>query len=78
METQNNFFQMKKQNKAAEKELNKMEKNNPRDTAFKTLVIKMFNDPSENVKKEIGNIKMEIKNIIRKTQSEMKNSTTKI
>ena len=42
-----------------------------------TLVIRMLNDLSENLTKEIGNIKMETENII-KNQSEMKYTITEI
>ena len=47
---------MKEQNKASEKELNKMEASNLLDAEFKTLVIKMLND-LKNFNKEIGNKK---------------------
>ena len=40
---------MKEQNKTPEKELNKMETNNLSDAEFKTLVIKMLNELSENL-----------------------------
>lgn len=60
---------MKEQNEISEKELNKMEINNPPDAEFKTLVMRMFNEfkrivdeLSDNFKKEIENIKMETKN----------------
>ena len=61
---------MKEQNKAPEKEFNKMETSNLPDADFKILVIRMLNELrgriqelSENFNKEIGNIKIEIKNI---------------
>ena len=61
---------MKEQNKAPEKEFNKMETSNLPDADFKILVIRMLNELrgriqelSENFNKEIGNIKIEIENI---------------
>ena len=42
--------QMKEQNKTMEKELNKMETRNLLDTEFKTLVIRMLNELSEDLK----------------------------
>ena len=57
--------QMKTQEKALEKELNKMEISNLLDMEFKTLVIRMLNELTgridqlnENFNKETGNIKM--------------------
>ena len=61
---------MKEQNKTPEKEPNKMEKSNLQDTEFKTLVIRMLSELSENFNKDIGNLK--------KNQSEMKNTITEI
>ena len=40
---------MKKQIKSPEKELNKMEISNLSDAEFKTLVIKMLKEPSEDL-----------------------------
>ena len=54
-----------------------METSNLLDAEFKTLVIIVLNDLSENINKEIGNIKMELENI-KKNQSEMKNTIIKI
>ena len=63
---------MKEQNKTPEKELNKMEKSNLLDAVFKTMVMRMLNEfrrrvdkLSEDVNKEIGNIKVELDNIER-------------
>ena len=53
---------MKEHNKTPENQLNKTEIKNPPDVEFKTLVIRMLNDLSENFNEEIGNIKMEIEN----------------
>ena len=53
---------MKEQIKTPEKELNKMEISNKSDTAFKTLVIRMLKEPSEDL------------NSIKKIQSEMKHT----
>ena len=53
--------QMKEQNKTPEKELNKMEISNLSDAKFKTLVIRMFKELSENLS-SIKNIKSEMKN----------------
>ena len=44
--------QMKEQNKTPEEGLNKMETRNLPDAEFKTLVIRMLNDLSENFNKE--------------------------
>ena len=48
MRSQRNMAQMKKQVKTPEKELNEMEISNLSDAEFKTLVIRMLNDLSEN------------------------------
>ena len=61
--------QMKEQNKTPEKELNKMEISNLREAEFKTLLIRMLKELSENfnsIKKDMETIK--------KNQSEMKNT----
>ena len=42
--------QMKEHNKTSEKELNKIETSNLLDTEFKTLVIRMLNELSEDLK----------------------------
>ena len=47
--TQRNMAQMKEQIKTPEKELNKMEISNPSDAEFKTLVIRMFKELSEDL-----------------------------
>ena len=48
---------MKEQNKASEKELNKMETSNLSDAGSKILVIRILNDLNENFNTEIGNMK---------------------
>ena len=53
--------QMEEQNKTPEKELNKMEISNLSDAKFKTLVIRMSKELSENLS-SIKNIKSEMKN----------------
>ena len=58
--------QMKEQNKTPEKELNKMEVNNLSEAEFKTLVIKMLNELSEDLSS------------IKKIQSEMKDTLIEI
>ena len=58
--------QIKKQIKTPEKELNKMEISNLWDAEFKTLVIRMLKELSENL------------NSIKKIQSEMKDTLTEI
>ena len=62
---QRNMCQMKTQEKALEKELNKMEISNLLDMEFKTLAIRMLSELTgridqlnENFNKETGNIKM--------------------
>ena len=80
MERQRNIFQKKEQNKAPEKELNKMETSNLPDGELKILIIRMHNELkgrgnelSENFNKEIKNIKVDIE-IIKEKQSEVKNT----
>ena len=46
---QRNMVQMKEQIKTPEKELNEMEISNLSDVEFKTLVIRMFKELSENL-----------------------------
>ena len=58
--------QMKEQNKTPEKELNKMETSNLLDAVFKTLVIRMLNELSEDLSS------------IKKIQSEMKDTLIEI
>ena len=60
MERQRNMSQTKEQNKAPEKEFNKIETSSLPDAEFKILVIRMLNDLSENFDKDIKNIKMEL------------------
>ena len=62
MKRQRNMDQMKGQIKTPEKELNKMEISNLLDTEFKTLVIRMLKELSEDL------------NSIKKTQSETKDT----
>ena len=50
MRRQRNMAQMKEQIKIPEKELNKMEKSNLSDAKFKTLVIRMLKELSEDLK----------------------------
>ena len=49
MRRQRNMPQMKKQIKTAEKELNKMETSNLSDAEFKTMVIRIFKELSEDL-----------------------------
>ena len=49
MRRQRNMAQMKKQNNTPEKELNKMETSNLLDAEFKTLVIRMLTELSEDI-----------------------------
>ena len=65
MGRQRNMAQMKEQIKTPE-ELNKMEISNLLDAEFKTLVIRMFKELSENF------------NSIKKNQSEMKDTLTEM
>ena len=59
---------MKEQNKSPEKELNKMETSNLLDAEFKTLLVRMLNELSEN----LDNIKKDQSG--KDTLTEMKNS----
>ena len=66
MRRQRNMAQIKEQIKTLEKELNEMEISNLSDAEFKTLVIRMLKELSEDLSS------------ITKIQSEMKDSLTKI
>ena len=66
MRRQRNMAQMKEQIKTPEKELNKMEISNLSDVEFKTLVIRMLKELSEDLSS------------IKKIQSEMKDSLIEI
>ena len=66
MRRQSNMAQMKEQNKTPEKELNKMEISNLSDAEFKTLVIRMLKELSEDL------------NSIKKIQSETKDTLIEI
>ena len=66
MKTQRNMTQMKEQIKTPEKQLNKMEIRNLPDAEFKTLVIRMIKEFSENFRS------------IKKIQSEMKDTLIEI
>ena len=75
MRSHRNMSQMKEQNKALEKELNKIETSNLPDAELKTLIIRMLSELrgrvdelSEKFNNEIGTVKMEIDNI-KKNQS---------
>ena len=73
MKRQKNIAQITEQNKTPQKEINKMETSNVLDAEFKTLVIRMLSDFTENfnsIKKDMETIK--------KNQSEMKNILTKM
>ena len=64
MRRQRNMAQMKEQIKTPEKELNKMEISNQSDAEFKTLVIRMFKELSEDLNsiKKMKDTLIEIKN----------------
>ena len=66
MRRQRNMAQMKEQNKSPEKELKEMEISNLSDTEFKTLVIRMLKELSEDLSS------------IKKTQSETKDTLIEI
>ena len=66
MRRQGNMAQMKEQTKIPEKELNSMEINNLPDVEFKTLVISMLKELSEDL------------NSIKKIQFEMKDTLIEI
>ena len=55
--------QMKEQKKSPEKELNEMETSNLPGTEFKTLVVRLLKELSENFNKEIVSIKKDIETI---------------
>ena len=64
---------MKEQDKSPEKELNKMETSNLLDAEFKTLVIRMLNELSEN----FNGIKKDMKTV-KNNQSEMQDMLTEM
>ena len=66
MRRQRNMAQVKEQIKTPEKELIEMETSNPLDAEFKTMVIRIFEELSEDL------------NSIRKIQSKMKDSLIEI
>ena len=66
MRKQRNMTQMKEQNKTTEKELNKMNRSNLPDAEFKTLVIRMLKELSEDLSS------------IKKIQSETKDTLIEI
>ena len=76
MRRQRNMAQMKEQIKTVEKELNEMEINSLSDAEFKTLVIRMLKELSEDLKNiksiqsEIKDTLIEIKNNYRETTVE--------
>ena len=69
MRRQRNMAQMKEQIKTPEKELNKMEISNLSDTEFKTLVIRMLKELSEDL-----NSTKEIQSESKQTLTEIKNN----
>ena len=77
MRRQRNMIQMKEQIKTPEKELNEMEINNLSDTRFKTLVIRMLKDLSEDlssikkIKSETMDTLIEIKNNLQGNNSRL-------
>ena len=60
MEKQRNVSHMKEQNKAPEKELNKMETSNLPDVEFRTLIIRILNELRERVGELSENFNKEI------------------
>ena len=74
---------MKKQTKAPEKELNEMEISNLSDVEFKTLVIRMLKELSEDlrstkmIQSEMKDTLLEIRTIYKKTIVEWMNQRTK-
>ena len=64
---------MKEEKKSPEKELNEMETNKLPDTDFKTMVIKMLKEHSEN----FNNMEKDIETI-KRNQSEMKDTLTEM
>ena len=77
MRRQRNMAQMKEQNKTPEKGLNKIEVSNLSDAEFKTLVIRMLNEHTEDlssIKKihaETKDTHIEIKNNLQRNISRM-------
>ena len=73
MRRQRNLAQMKEQIKAPKRELNKIEISNLSDAEFRTLVIRMLKELSEDfcsinkIQSEMKDILIEIKNIYRET-----------
>lgn len=74
------MFQTKEEDKIAEKELTKMEKNNLPDKEFKVIVIKMITELGRRMDEHSGNFNKELKNL-RKFQAKVtdqKNPVTEL
>ena len=67
------MFQVKEQDKTAEKNLNEMEISNLPDKEFKEMVIKMLTKLGRRMEEHSENFNKELENI-RKNQSELKNT----
>nr|KAF6462323.1 hypothetical protein HJG59_011354 [Molossus molossus] len=80
MRRQRNRSQIKEQNKTSEKELSEMEISNLTDAAFKTLLIRMLNEFSENLNELSEGLKSLKKDqsAMKDAQSEMKEALTEI
>ena len=74
MRRQRKMVQLKEQNKTPEKELNKTEITNLSDAEFKTLVIRMLTELSENLN-SLKEIQSETKDILVKIKNSYRKST---
>ena len=77
MRRQRNMAQMKEQNKHPEKELNKMEISNLKDAEFKTLVIRMLKELSEDLSC-IKKIQSETKDILIKIKNNLQRNNYRV
>ena len=84
MRRKRNMAQMKEQIKTPERELNEMEISNLSDALFKTLVIRMLEELSENlfsvkkIQSEMKDTLIEIKNNLQGNNSRVDEATTQI
>ena len=77
MKRQRNMVQMKEQNKTPEKELNKMEMSNLSHAEFKTLVIRMFKELSEDLK-SIKKIHLETKDTVIEIKNNLQGNNSRV
>ena len=77
MRRQKNMAQMKEQIKIPEKELNEMEVSNLSDAEFKTLLIRMLKELSEDLN-SIKNIQSETKDTLIEIKNSLQGNSSKV